>query len=474
LFVALIDYSYANIQVGAQVRNSPCRLIGARIYDLAYNSSLSEFTVCKNEEEKSLFIFIEAADSNSWQEINASAYFNISDKVVLSGYGIRPGSGNFMGNLSLHNASITPNKNVVYSVSDILTSQNSSSSISFVRKDCISYYNHTLGSGGLPVVNVMAGETGVNLSIHADMLSGSIAVIKNAGKVKAANLVNLGYTYQFRFPGLDNASVLSSIAYSGSLEKARVYIFSGQWRELDAYWIDASHNLAYFYVQDGFTYAVLGKRKPGNPEDCSDAWKCDSWSACKPDGFKTRQCEITSTCKGSKPATSLPCVYVAPAKYLPKPVPEPAVDATPVQEPSLRENLFDIGGEIIGGPEVSGGTLTLRVFLLNFGSSRKVTANVKYVITDSNGHEFHSSSDDVLVSVQNEYIKEIDVSNYPEGNYHMRMILSYPGQLEPAESALEFSVVEGGDWLLIALIAILCLFGIAYFHYRSRRPVTCL
>ncbi len=111
------------------------------------------------------------------------------------------------------------------------------------------------------------------------------------------------------------------------------------------------------------------------------------------------------------------------------------------KEDKKRKHLFDINGEMVYQDQ---DTISVRIGLLNFGEEAAVTAHVFYSIRSKKGHVYQ---DDEYIEVggQKEIIREFDISGYEPGNYSIYLNLEYDGQVEPAQSVLEFSIQERRD-----------------------------
>ncbi|MBN1544619.1 hypothetical protein JW898_04105 [Candidatus Woesearchaeota archaeon] len=48
------------------------------------------------------------------------------------------------------------------------------------------------------------------------------------------------------------------------------------------------------------------------PKECIPQWECTPWSACRPDGTRTRTCYTLNNCPKDKPSESESCIYVLP------------------------------------------------------------------------------------------------------------------------------------------------------------------
>ena len=117
-----------------------------------------------------------------------------------------------------------------------------------------------------------------------------------------------------------------------------------------------------------------------------------------------------------------------------------------------KENkiLFDINLKILsdisskktmtGFTISSEGILTIQIGLLNIGDPGRVSATVNYRIEDVTGNIVYDKTEIVPVETQNEFIKELDVSNLSDGKYTAVAILTYEGQKEPARAEEVFYV----------------------------------
>lgn len=138
-------------------------------------------------------------------------------------------------------------------------------------------------------------------------------------------------------------------------------------------------------------------------------------------------------------------------------------------ETPSKKNLFDVNlnipKKIIRTQE---GKVALVIQLINIGSIGKINVTITYKIYNSATSQLLSEYSQVIqVQTQQEFIKEIDVSDLQEGDYAVHISLSYPDQTQPAEASSEFSIVKGNkyNYEYIALRVLYFIFSFIFIIF---------
>ena len=169
----------------------------------------------------------------------------------------------------------------------------------------------------------------------------------------------------------------------------------------------------------------------GSYGGCSTSWSCTAWNICL-GGKQTRTCsKLNEFCNAtsSKPLEQRLCYASSIAKG---------------KSNGTRQVLFDINIKAINKEVLSGKNLNVIVGLINLGVSGRVNASLYYKILDSNNAEVYSESEIVPVETQLEFIKEVDISFLPAGNYKITADMIYKGQKEPAHAEALFTIGKPG------------------------------
>lgn len=126
-----------------------------------------------------------------------------------------------------------------------------------------------------------------------------------------------------------------------------------------------------------------------------------------------------------------------------------------------------------------GEVLPLSVELLNFGGSRRVDVIVTHEIFDEGNERVFEETETVAVETTTSFVKDLIIPSFlSSGTYVVKTSITYPGQVDPAESQFQFQVerkVFGlflGSFIFHALITvgvgILFGFGGRYLVHRIR------
>jgi hypothetical protein len=107
-----------------------------------------------------------------------------------------------------------------------------------------------------------------------------------------------------------------------------------------------------------------------------------------------------------------------------------------------KSALFDIILDILSEPDAKNKNLTIKVSLINFGSSNTVNADLIYSITDNNNVLLKQINRNIPVTTQMEFIDNIDTGELLEGKYILQIELKYAGQEYPAKTEKTFNVVK--------------------------------
>ena len=107
-----------------------------------------------------------------------------------------------------------------------------------------------------------------------------------------------------------------------------------------------------------------------------------------------------------------------------------------------RETLFDINLNIPKKDVFIGDNLMFLVDLTNLGIPGRVNATLYYEIKDRRGLVVYGKTEIVPIETQTEFIKEIDISTFKQGEYSLLIDLKYKGQKEPAQAKEIFNIIE--------------------------------
>jgi hypothetical protein len=172
--------------------------------------------------------------------------------------------------------------------------------------------------------------------------------------------------------------------------------------------------------------------------NCSAKWVCTSWSSCN-DGKAIRNCSnIQPLCSmGQKPKEQISCQK---------------------REDGLKKSLFDINLEILNDRIGYGlDSMLVKIFLLNIGKEGKTLANINYIIRNIEGQELLIVKEEVEVETQVEYLKRLNLSKLPVGEYYLEVNLTYLEQEEPAYSRARFEIVGAKKNSLYGLFFVIIL-----------------
>jgi hypothetical protein len=147
----------------------------------------------------------------------------------------------------------------------------------------------------------------------------------------------------------------------------------------------------------------------------------------------------------------------------------PASEEAPLFIPRLT--LFDLALTLTDNILFFGERLLAVFTLINVGDPGKVDANLKYTITNELGEAVYLDTEVVSIETQRDVLRTFDVSDYPPGEYVLRVVLTYEGQKDPAVSERSFSIVEQSvvNWsnaVIIALGAAIAIFTYVQTSWR--------
>jgi len=160
---------------------------------------------------------------------------------------------------------------------------------------------------------------------------------------------------------------------------------------------------------------------------CTTSWRCTAWNICS-GGKQTRTCsKLNESCDatGSKPLEQRLCY---------------ASSIAGSKSNGTRQVLFDINLKAINKEVLNGKNLSVIVGLMNLGVSGRVNASLHYRILNFNNAEVYNENEVVPVETQLEFIKELDISSLPPGDYKLITDLKYKGQKEPAHAEATFTI----------------------------------
>ncbi len=181
-------------------------------------------------------------------------------------------------------------------------------------------------------------------------------------------------------------------------------------------------------------------------ESCELVWECDEWGDCS-DGLQSRFCEkVKPNCIKEIPIMEKECG-------------------------STKKNLFDISLQVIKDDVKNSKELKLALGLVNIGNIGRVNATLYYEITDSKGHIVYQETEVISVETQTEFIKNINVERFKDGEYSMLVKLEYEGQTEPAITESSFVIGENKISLYYLLLSIPLIIGVViviYILYRKK------
>jgi len=227
----------------------------------------------------------------------------------------------------------------------------------------------------------------------------------------------------------------------------------------------------YYYIAENIPPPKSGSSSGSNGGSssggvqCIERWKCNAWSACSKYGLRIRTCTDLSACgtTTTKPSISEVCNQ---KEY-----------NTTLKSP--KKALFDILTDIVTEPKKSGEDLVVKISLINFGLKGTVNANLSYKILDNESTLVKQFNETVPVSTQTEFLKHINTSGLLKGKYTLIIDLTYPGQIDPANTEKIFNIGGGffQDLLglfrnagLDAILISAIITGLLVFIYvRSRR-----
>jgi hypothetical protein len=158
--------------------------------------------------------------------------------------------------------------------------------------------------------------------------------------------------------------------------------------------------------------------------NCTALWSCGDWSDCI-NQKQSRECvNLNPVCINSPPEIQRSC-------------------ETQGLSPFQKATLFDISLRILKKSLLNSEELSGVIGLINLGIPGKVKVNLTYEINDSSGKIIYKENEIVPVETQLEFIKTINLSNFPNGDYRLSVDLAYEGQKEPARAIDSFSIGEG-------------------------------
>jgi hypothetical protein len=141
-----------------------------------------------------------------------------------------------------------------------------------------------------------------------------------------------------------------------------------------------------------------------------------------------------------------------------------------------KKALFDIIIDIVSEPKISGEDLVIKIALINFGSSKKVDANLEYQIIDNEGKIIKQYFKSVPVVTQIEFLDYINTKGIANGRYNLKIKLAYEGQTFPASTEKIFDIgavnkifrdINVKTTILPVIIALL-LFGVYVKNRRNK------
>jgi len=200
---------------------------------------------------------------------------------------------------------------------------------------------------------------------------------------------------------------------------------------------------------------------------CKPDWNCGAWSDCI-NKKQTRTCEDSNNCNSDKK----------------KPRVKRKCKVKPAPKKRSRNVLFDIKLEVLKS-ESSLGKISSAVSLINVGAPGRVEVLVDYKVKNNVGEIVYEETEKVPVETQIEFIKEIDISDLPDGGYSLVANLRYEGQVEPANAGGGFFIGEGSLMsrfsqsiiliIVVVLVAVFVLLGIRFrknfFHFFTKEKV---
>ena len=205
---------------------------------------------------------------------------------------------------------------------------------------------------------------------------------------------------------------------------------------------------------------------------CRENWQCEEWLSCSSPGITTRTCSDKNNCgtEFNKPRLSKECIFSDNFEKLKK-------DVSSLISSKKKSALFDIVLEIVSEPKVSSDGLTIKVSLINFGSSDTVDANLEYAIYDVEGTAVKEFTKTVPVKTQVEYLENIDTTDLANGRYVLNMKLTYAGQVDSASAEKVFYIgnsalinlyrkLDATTYILFTLL--IALLTSRFFYRRSR------
>lgn len=197
---------------------------------------------------------------------------------------------------------------------------------------------------------------------------------------------------------------------------------------------------------------------------CVEDWVCTGWGACNDDGIRRRVCFDFNSCgtEENRPSTSTECRKQPDPKNWNKPAAEeqPASSQQQAEDagPPGKFNLFDIGLELMGSGQVTGDSMLVKVFLINFGDPGKTPVNMTYAVIDSRNIQVYHEVENLTVMTQTEFLKELPATGLADGSYRLIAVLTYPGQKYPAQGFLDFEVARTKKRLDYVMIGYLTVF----------------
>jgi hypothetical protein len=167
---------------------------------------------------------------------------------------------------------------------------------------------------------------------------------------------------------------------------------------------------------------------------CIESWKCSAWSNCSTHGLQIRACHDLNNCSTTTEKPSIVQVQKCKKK----------TNDTNTNIQSQKKALFDIVLEIVTEPKKSGEDLITKVSLINFGASKSINANLKYIISDNTGAILKQYQKTMLVTTQTEFLDHINTTGIPNGKYTIKIKLTYAGQIDPASTEKTFNIGKVG------------------------------
>jgi len=142
----------------------------------------------------------------------------------------------------------------------------------------------------------------------------------------------------------------------------------------------------------------------------------------------------------------------------------------------IKKALFDINVEIVKEPKVTSEDLIVKIALINFGSTKTIDGNLKYILLDGNGNTLKEYSRIILVTTQAEFLEHINTTGLANGKYTLRIELTYVGQRFPANTEKIFykglikSIFRNADvkTYLFSAITLIMLMGV-YIKFKTSK-----